>query len=110
MRRVIGTALVLLSGGLTLAPDPAGAAFPGNNGSILFTSLRSGNGDIYLTPPGGSSALNVTNNAAVDRSATWYPNGTRIAFRTNRDGNDEVYAMNADGSSAVNLTKHADFD
>ena len=86
--------LTLLGG--TPVP-PAGAAFPGANGKIVFTSDRDGNSEIYVMNPDGSGQTRLTNNGAIDADPVWSPDGTKIAFWSERDGPAEIYVMNADG-------------
>lgn len=102
----IALAAALLAGVLlvVLAPPRAGAAFPGTNGRIIFTSDRDGDSEIYAMFPDGSGQTNVTNHAGDDGYPAWSPDGTRIVFTSFRDGNAEVYVMNADGSDQTNLT------
>jgi Tol biopolymer transport system component len=87
--------------------EPAEAAFPGQNGKIVFTSHRDGNPEIYTM-----NILNrLTRSSAGDHAPAWSPDGNRIVFTSNRDGNDEIYAMNSDGSGSVDrLTNNVAID
>lgn len=85
----------------------------GDNGdlsTIVFTSNRDGNKEIYSIISDGSSERRLTNNPAEDTLAKWSPDRERILFESNRDGNREIYLMNADGSNQVNLTGNAAID
>ncbi len=86
---------------------PAVAAPLTSNGTIAFTSGRSGNPDIYKVNPDGSNLVRLTTNSSPDSSPEWSPDGTRIAFVSERDGNKEIYLMSADGSDVVNVTQDA---
>src|ERR1700694_2379111 len=84
-----GTALVLV-GALAAVigssrHQEASAAFPGNNGKIVFSSTRDGNYQIYVMNTDGSGQTRLTTNAARDSAPTWSPNGTKIAFTSDRD-------------------------
>jgi hypothetical protein len=92
---------------LALAPLPAHATFPGQEGKIAFHSNRDGNTEIYTMNPDGSSQTRLTNNAASDLTPAWSPDGTKIAFVSTRDGNLEIYTMNANGSSQTRITTNA---
>jgi Tol biopolymer transport system component len=96
----------------------AGAAFPGANGKIAFTSERSGNNaDIYSTNPDGSGETRLTDDPARDKEPAWSPDGKKIAFVSERDPSDpgcdgfeiqcnsEIYVMNADGSAETRVTQ-----
>jgi TolB protein len=58
----------------------------------------------------GTGQTRLTNDAAVDRSPAWSPDGSKVAFESRRDGNAEIYVMNADGSGQTNLTNSAGSD
>ena len=58
----------------------------------------------------GSVVFNRTNNAALDASPAWSPDGSKIAFASNRDGNIEVYTMNANGTGQTNISNNGAHD
>lgn len=87
-------------------PGVSIATNPGNNGLILFTSGRDGNGEIYVMTPSGDNETNITNNAANDTTAEWNADGTKIVFASNRDGDNEIFTMNPDGSGVTQLTSN----
>jgi len=82
------------------------AAFPGQNGKIVFVSDRDGNIEVYVMNADGSSQTRLTNNAVNDFDPSWSPDGTKIAFNRVIDGNGEVFVMNADGSGQTNLSNN----
>ena len=51
---------------LTQAERPARAAFPGQNGKIVFVSDRDGNLEIYTINPDGSGQTNIPKNPSAD--------------------------------------------
>jgi TolB protein len=75
--------------------DPAGE-------SIVFTSNRDGNPEIYRMKTDGTEQANLTQSPANDVLAKGSPDGALIVFTTDRDGNQEVYSMRIDGA---NLTR-----
>jgi|SRR5215208_6775061 len=58
---------------LVVADEPAGAAFPGQNGKIAFESNRDGNAEIYTMNPNGQGIDRLTNNPANDFFPAWQP-------------------------------------
>ena len=60
-----------------------------------------GNSEIYVASRDGSNVRRITNNAAIDISPTWSPNGTEIAFTSDRSGSPEIYTVSADGLGSV---------
>jgi hypothetical protein len=92
--------------------EPAGAAFPGQNGKIAFTSARDGNSEIYTMNPNGQGVDQLTNNNASDELPAWSAGGNKIVFDSKRDGDYEIYAMNANGTGVDRLTNNpkADLD
>jgi hypothetical protein len=72
----------------------------------LFSSNRSGDYEIYVMNPDGSSVQRLTTSSGADRWPAWSPDGTKIIFASERDGNSEIYLMNADGSNQTRLTNN----
>jgi Tol biopolymer transport system component len=71
---------------------------------LVFTSYRTGGGDIYSMSIDGTNVRRLTTNAAIDSYPSVSPDGTRIAFGSDRDGDLDVYTMNIDGSGVTQLT------
>jgi Tol biopolymer transport system component len=64
-----------------------------------------GNIDIYVKNFSTGVTKQLTSNAAVDRFASWSPDGTELVFMSNRTGKDQVYTMDAaTGGSVVRIT------
>jgi Tol biopolymer transport system component len=75
------------------------------SGTIVFSSIQSGNQDIYSLDLATGRQTNLTNNHFDDGYPRMSPDGKKIAFATNRDGSWEIYIMNRDGSDQRNLTR-----
>lgn len=100
---------VLPSGTPTLFPTfpPASTpTLPPLSGTLLFTSNRDGNAEIYMNQVGNANALRLTDNPANDSQPALSPDTTNIAFTSNRDGNNEIYSMRPDGSGQTNLSNN----
>ena len=119
MRRGGGVVSVLLAvaAAVLALPLSANAAFPGQNGSIAFTTYQyDGNENIYAIEPDGTRLRRLTADTGFDDDAAWSPNGRRIAFASNRahpevacEGSHprcdyDIYVMSADGTNVRRLT------
>jgi Tol biopolymer transport system component len=99
---------VVAAGGLACA-DVAGAAYPGRNGEIAYSSDRSGTYAIWTVDPDGTGARQLTQppQGSIDRVPSWSPDGRHIAFSRNSGFTSQVWVMDADGSNARPLTAAA---
>ncbi|MFN3667340.1 MAG: TolB family protein, partial [Sediminibacterium sp.] len=75
-------------------------------GTLLFTSTRDGNWEVYTMDADGKNQQNLSNHPGADYGLGWSPDGSYILFYSNRDGNEDIWKMDADGKNPVNLTKH----
>jgi TolB protein len=100
--------LVLLIRSGDAVPHLAGAAYPGANGLIAFTSTADGDAEIYVMNADGSNVTRLTDNADDDTNPDWSPDGTQMAF-TRYDGmNSHIWVMDASGSGQTQLTAIGD--
>ena len=110
---------VLLALAYGLIADPAAAAFPGQNGRILFSGYHSGDGyELYTVDSSGHDLRQLTSNTASEQyGGVISPDGTKIAFWSDRgdggsnlagrqSGNSEIYVMDADGKNQTRLTNN----
>ena len=101
-----GVALVLSSNLFTM---DLSAQVP-NKQYISFSSLRSGNLEIYIIDTEGNNLRNLTNHPASDHSATWSPSGHSFAYVSHRDGRGEIYVMDLNKNKTRRLTNHPAHD
>jgi Tol biopolymer transport system component len=85
---------------------------------ILFTSLRSGDFEMYTIRPDGTHLKQLTRDRGNDAHGRWSPDGRRIVFTATNSGwkdetrlpsndiqsNGELVVMDADGSHRRQLT------
>src|SRR3954452_6090943 len=90
--------LVLLAA-LALAA-PAQAAFPGDNGRVLFTSANR----LYTMDPGGGPWTRLVDRNEQQAQAAWSPDGSKVAYRVGPDGDTEIWVVGADGSNPHQIT------
>src|SRR5207237_9581064 len=75
----------------------------------VFSSLRYGNGEVYLMNADGSGVTGLTSTPLWSYEPVWSPDGSKIAFSAYDGSNDGIYVMNADGSGLRNLTNKSAF-
>jgi hypothetical protein len=90
-------ALFLLALSL-LTPGPLVSQDPGP--WVVFTSQRTGKGDLYVTSLGTGALTRLTSASGKEDQPAWSFDGSTIAYR--RGGN--VWTVQADGSHATNRT------
>src|SRR5215213_6475140 len=94
LRLIIATITAALA--VMAAAPAAHATFPGTNGKIAFVRA----GDIWTMDPDGSNQVNLTNDAGVQGSPAWSPDGNRIAFdQAGASNTFTIWTMLADGSN-----------
>lgn len=72
--------------------------------TVIFSSRRAGNWDVYFQRIGGSNAINLTEGSdADDLQAVYSPNGDQIAFRSERSGGG-IFLMGATGENVRKLS------
>ena len=93
---------------LLAASQEAGAAFPGQNGRIVFSSDRDGDFDLYTIRPDGSGLRQLTDAPGSDSRPEWSPDGTKIAFDSDRGGDYDIYVMDIATGEVSQLTNDDD--
>ena len=83
----------------------AGSVAYGTNGKILFSSMMSGNDEIWSINADGSGQRQLTNNPAVEHTALASPVDDSIFFSSNRTGEIQIWKMNADGTGQTQITR-----
>jgi Tol biopolymer transport system component len=91
-----------------VVPSVAHAAFPGQNGLVVFTQTVPDGGSvaIYAMNADGTGKTPLTADGAFheDYNPVVSPDGTKIAFVRNLTAQADVWVMNADGTGEVRLT------
>lgn len=73
-------------------------------GKIIFSSIMSGNSEIWSINADGSEQRQLTNDAASDSAPVSSSDGNSIFFVSNRTGKAQIWRMNADGSNQKQIT------
>jgi len=73
--------------------------------TIIFTSPRTGNVDLWRIAPDGSNQQQLTANAGnINRRPYLTPDGRYILFSSSRTGTMHIWRMDLNGQNAVQLT------
>jgi eukaryotic-like serine/threonine-protein kinase len=78
-------------------------AYSPDGKTLLFTSNRSGNLDLWLTTSDGV-VRRVTDDASEDWDPGFTPDGKQIVWSSGRSGNLEIWVANVDGTSAKQIS------
>ena len=71
---------------------------------IVFSAMRSGNLDLWLTSPDTGETRRLTDDAAQDWDPVFTPDGKNLLWSSNRTGHFEIWISEADGRNARQLT------
>ena len=102
---------------VVVAPPPAEAAFPGQNGRIAFQKPDSdGFWQTWVANKDLSNQVKLTSESADSGWAVWKPGGAKLAFESNHTDPDlddtnfinDIFTMNPDGTGIVKLTHSKD--
>jgi len=84
--------------GAPLTQETPDATAEPDTRTIMFTSNRDGNWEIYQMSLADNSVTNLTNNEGADGLGSFSADGGAISFLSSRNGELEAFNMNADGS------------
>ena len=75
--------------------------------TILFSSARDGNAEIYTIKEDGTSPQRLTNNPSADYSPAYSPDESKIVFvREVTGGRPQLFVMNSNGTNVVNISNN----
>ena len=100
---------------LTSSPDyDAEATFAFDGSKIIYTSMASGDLDLWTMLPDGSNKKQITDNNAANFGPFFFSDGKRIIFSSNmhdkKRGDFDLYAINTDGTNLERITYFNGFD
>jgi Tol biopolymer transport system component/DNA-binding winged helix-turn-helix (wHTH) protein len=75
------------------------------DGKIYFSSIMSGNDEIWSINPDGSGQRQLTNDPADEVVPLVAPDNSTVFFVSNRTGAAQVWRMSVDGSNQTQLTE-----
>ena len=72
---------------------------------LVFTSARSGAGDLYVVSADGSELIRLTNDPRMEGyGVDWSPDGTKIALTVQDSEGPNIYTIDANGENRVQVT------
>jgi Tol biopolymer transport system component len=78
---------------------------------VAFASGRSGDGEIWISDPDGSNAVQLTFMRAQETMTPhWSPDGQLIAFSSNQEGEFDIFVVPSAGGKPRRLTSHPAID
>ena len=90
----------------THTSDDYEPVFSPDGQSVVFTSERDGNKEVYLSDIESRNIKNLTKDPGDDWNPRFYEDNMKIIFQSSRDGNWEIYSMDLNGRNQTNLTNH----
>lgn len=89
------------SGGMYVTSSPSMSP---DGAMIVFSSPRTGNGDIYKIQRDGSNRIRLTDSPAFEADPVFSPDGKTIAFVREANGCRHIWRMDKDGANQKQLT------
>ncbi|MEA2708607.1 MAG: TolB protein [Phycisphaerales bacterium] len=74
----------------------AECAFSPDSNWIIFTSLRTGDAELFVMRADGSNVVQLTHTKGYDGGPFFSPDGKRVVYRSDRAGNDLLQIFTAD--------------
>jgi len=93
--------------------DASGLARPSGlswtpDGKLVYSTIASGNADIWIVNADGTGSRQLTNDPAVDTGPEVSPDGRYIVFQSTRSGRNNLWRMDFDGGNLKQLTSGGD--
>jgi Tol biopolymer transport system component len=84
--------------------DGSAPAWSPDGRGLMYTSRRTGKGDVWVLPADGGSPRQLTRDVRDDWAGAWSPDGSWVAFLSNRGGQRDVWLVPSDGGTEVRVT------
>jgi hypothetical protein len=84
---------------MTFAPR-----FSPDGARVIMSLQQEGNANVFAMDLRTKKTTRLTNDAAIDTSPCYAPDGGQIAFESDRGGSQQIYIMGADGSNPRRIT------
>jgi len=85
-------------------PGAIHPSFSPDGRSVVYTSERNGNPDLFLIPVAGGEPRRLTDDRGADDWAVFAPDGKRLIFNSDRTGNRELWILELSSGDLTLLT------
>jgi TolB protein len=102
-----GGDLLQVTSGKTLDLSPAWGK---DARSVLYTSYKRGNPDLYLLDFVASREVRLSSERGLNLGGEWSPDGSRIAVAIEDQGNSDIFLLDREGRVLRRLTDHYAID
>jgi Tfp pilus assembly protein PilF len=93
---------------LTTDPSDTAPAWSPDSTKVAFTSVRTGNWDLWMVDLTTGKTTQLTNHSAPEVAPTWSPDGSRLAFLSAQDGIWGVYVLDLESGNVVRIIATGD--
>ena len=87
-----------------------GNSFSPDGETIVFTSERDGNRNIFTSKINGTELKQITSHQSNDYEPVFSKDGESIVFTSERDGNKQIYMYDNSNGSIKNISNHSKDD
>ena len=87
--------------------DDTNPAWSPDGSLLVFSSKRTGNGDVYVMNADGSNARPLTSHPAEEGAPRFSPDGRFVVFEGERDGRPEIFQVEVASGRVEQLTDSA---
>ncbi len=91
---------MVASAGLGAACSPAPEATEPLTETIVYSTLRPANWDLYLFEEPGGAARQLTTHPGLDYNPAFSPDGRWVVFTSDRNGNPDLFALDLENPGA----------
>ena len=74
-------------------------------GGMVFSSMRSGNWELYRLDSENQKPINISRYPATERFPDWSPDGLKLVFTSDREGSSNIYQMDREGNHLLVLAQ-----
>ncbi|HZI87527.1 MAG TPA: protein kinase [Pyrinomonadaceae bacterium] len=73
--------------------DDGDPQYSPDGSKIVFSSSRSGHGELWVCDHDGSNPVQLTSLESSSGSPRWFPDGRRIVFDSDKEGHSQIYVI-----------------